>query len=481
MSTGRIAFLGDINGAPGRMVLEQQLPTLRERYGPLRIVANAENARNGSGLTPDLYETFRKFGIDAMTLGDHVYRDARIVPILEDPTKPIGRPANLSARAQGKRIVRIPASEGFARDLYVFTLLGRVLMPSILANDPFACADEMLAAIPERNPLVLVEAHTRELLTTAPYPSRLPEENLADLSAQFAALAYGARNIAALAIELGREGFATRAEAELVSSHKRLARAIARSDIPPFHTPRRVSHQLDDGTPIALALGTLPDGRLRIDFNGSGAVHPRNFNAPLCVTRAAVLYALRLFVDEPVPMNEGLLRAVDLCVPEGVLNPPFSSDPALCPPVVAGNVETSQQVVAAMIDALALSAQSQTTMNNVLFGSPTFGVYETIGGGAGAGATHRGADAVHVHMSNTRLTDIDVLERRAPVVIRRHAVRANSGGAGLHRGGDGIVRSYEFLAPVELSFFGSMRTQSPQGKHGGLDGCAGPVFVPLLP
>ena len=320
---------------------------------------------------------------------------------------------------------------------------------------------------------VFDEAHTRELLTTAPYPSRLPEENLADLSAQFAALAYGARNIAALAIELGREGFATRAEAELVSSHKRLARAIARSDIPPFHTPRRVSHQLDDGTPIALALGTLPDGRLRIDFNGSGAVHPRNFNAPLCVTRAAVLYALRLFVDEPVPMNEGLLRAVDLCVPEGVLNPPFSSDPALCPPVVAGNVETSQQVVAAMIDALALSAQSQTTMNNVLFGSPTFGVYETIGGGAGAGATHRGADAVHVHMSNTRLTDIDVLERRAPVVIRRHAVRANSGGAGLHRGGDGIVRSYEFLAPVELSFFGSMRTQSPQGKHGGLDGCAG--------
>ncbi len=159
MSTGRIAFLGDINGAPGRMVLEQQLPTLRERYGPLRIVANAENARNGSGLTPDLYETFRKFGIDAMTLGDHVYRDARIVPILEDPTKPIGRPANLSARAQGKRIVRIPASEGFTRDLYVFTLLGRVLMPSILANDPFACADEMLQAIPERNPLVLVEAH----------------------------------------------------------------------------------------------------------------------------------------------------------------------------------------------------------------------------------------------------------------------------------------------------------------------------------
>ncbi|MSR40992.1 MAG: YmdB family metallophosphoesterase [Phycisphaerales bacterium] len=159
MSTGRIAFIGDINGAPGRMVLEQQLPMLRERFGPLRIVANAENARNGSGLTPDLYETFRRFGIDAMTLGDHVYRDARIVPILEDPSKPISRPANLSVRAQGKRMIRVPATPEFPRDLYIFTLLGRVHMPSLLANDPFACADEMLQSVPERNPVVLVEAH----------------------------------------------------------------------------------------------------------------------------------------------------------------------------------------------------------------------------------------------------------------------------------------------------------------------------------
>lgn len=159
MSTGRIAFIGDINGAPGRMVLEQQLPMLRERFGPLRIVANAENARNGSGLTPDLYETFRRFGIDAMTLGDHVYRDARIVPILEDPSQPISRPANLSVRAQGKRMIRVPATPEFPRDLYIFTLLGRVHMPSLLANDPFACADEMLQSVPERNPVVLVEAH----------------------------------------------------------------------------------------------------------------------------------------------------------------------------------------------------------------------------------------------------------------------------------------------------------------------------------
>ncbi len=159
MTTGRIVFLGDINGAPGRMVLEQQLPTLRERYGAFRLIANAENARNGSGLTPDLYETFRRFGVDAMTLGDHVYRDARIVAALEDPLKPIARPANLSARAQGKRLIRLSACPAFSRDLFVFTLLGRVHMPSLLANDPFACADEMLQALPERNPIVLVEAH----------------------------------------------------------------------------------------------------------------------------------------------------------------------------------------------------------------------------------------------------------------------------------------------------------------------------------
>lgn len=157
--TVRIAFLGDINGAPGRMALDQQLPVLKERFRPDRIVANAENARNGSGLTPELYDQFRRMGIDACTLGDHAFREAKIIPLLDDPSKAVSRPANLSARTPGKRVIRIPADERCPRELFVITLLGRIHIGSIQANDPFECADELLAAMPERNPIVLVEAH----------------------------------------------------------------------------------------------------------------------------------------------------------------------------------------------------------------------------------------------------------------------------------------------------------------------------------
>lgn len=159
VSSVRVAFLGDVNGAPGRMALEQQLPLLRERFRPDRIVANVENARNGSGLTPELFDQFRRLGIDACTLGDHAFREMKIIPLLEDPSKPVARPANLSARAPGKRLIRLPADARCPREIFVFTLLGRIHVGSIQANDPFECADAMLAAMPERNPIVLVEVH----------------------------------------------------------------------------------------------------------------------------------------------------------------------------------------------------------------------------------------------------------------------------------------------------------------------------------
>jgi len=158
-SSVRIAFLGDVNGAPGRMALEQQLPFLRERFRPDRIIVNAENARNGSGLTPELFDQFRRLGIDACTLGDHAFREMKIIPLLEDPSKPVARPANLSARTPGKRLIRLPADARCPREIFVFTLLGRIHVGSIQANDPFECADAMLAAMPERNPIVVVEVH----------------------------------------------------------------------------------------------------------------------------------------------------------------------------------------------------------------------------------------------------------------------------------------------------------------------------------
>ena len=154
----RILFLGDVVGAPGRSAVQQHLPALRERLKPDAVVVNGENIRNGSGITADLYRALREAGADAVTLGDHVYRDARIVPTLEDPAEPLLRPANLSAKAPGKRFVRIPAHGERSRDIFVATVLGRVSFP-MPADDPFAVCDEVLRSLPERKPLVIIEAH----------------------------------------------------------------------------------------------------------------------------------------------------------------------------------------------------------------------------------------------------------------------------------------------------------------------------------
>ena len=331
----------------------------------------------------------------------------------------------------------------------------------------------------------LDHAGCRARFANAPHPSRNPDENLADLLSQVAATRHGVAQVAALAAEC-RADFALRCEGELARAHAALRRALARmADLGNDHrephgagrgtpTDATAERLLDDGAAIRVRIAARPDdGRLTIDFTGSAPLHRANFNAPAAVTQAATLYALRLLIDEPVPMNEGLLRGVDLVLPEGMLNPRFTADASACPPVVAGNVETSQSVVAVLLDALGLAAESQSTMNNVLFGDALFGVYETLGGGAGAGPAHHGASAVHVHMSNTRLTDVDVLERRAPVVIRRFEIRRGSGADGAHRGGDGLVRGYEFLRPVSLSFFGSRRLHAPRGMAGGGDGAPG--------
>jgi 5-oxoprolinase (ATP-hydrolysing) len=311
-------------------------------------------------------------------------------------------------------------------------------------------------------------AAARARFADAPYPSRNPDENLADLMAQIAATRHGVEAVRALAAELAPERFARRCEGELDRAERALRRTI--SAMPA--QSRLTTRMLDDGTPI-LAAVAVADGRMSIGLSSPVERHPRNFNAPFAVTQAATIYALRLLVDEPIPMNEGLLRAVELRVEPSMLSPAFEADPTRCPPVVAGNVETSQTVVALLLEAFRLCAESQSTMNNVLFGDARFGVYETLGGGAGAGPYAHAASAVHVHMSNTRLTDVDVLERRAPVVIREFRVRRGSGGHGAWRGGDGLVRGYEFRAPVSLSFFGSRRVFPPLGLAGGSNGMCG--------
>jgi 5-oxoprolinase (ATP-hydrolysing) len=186
--------------------------------------------------------------------------------------------------------------------------------------------------------------------------------------------------------------------------------------------------------------------------------------------RSAILYVLRLLIAEPLPLNEGILSAVEIRIPPGMLNPPFPEDPAEAPAVVGGNVETSQRVVDTLLKAFGLAACSQGTMNNLLFGNERFGFYETVCGGAGAGPGFRGASAVHTHMTNTRITDPEVLEHRYPVRLERFAIRVGSGGAGQYPGGDGAVRELTFLEPMSLSLLSQHRIEAPYGMAGGEPG-----------
>jgi 5-oxoprolinase (ATP-hydrolysing) len=230
---------------------------------------------------------------------------------------------------------------------------------------------------------------------------------------------------------------------------------------------------LDEGAVIRVRLDVQGD-RARIDFTGSAAVQSNNLNANRAIVTAAVMYSLRCLIDQPVPLNQGVLAPIELVLPPGMLNPPADPDPARCPAVVAGNVETSQRIVDCLLGAFRAAAASQGTMNNLLFGDATFGYYETICGGAGATPTGPGADAVHTHMTNTRLTDPEVLEQKYPVRLRRFAIRSGSGGAGRFPGGCGVIRELEFLRPLEVSLVTQRRGPYPPfGLAGGQPGQCG--------
>jgi 5-oxoprolinase (ATP-hydrolysing) len=228
---------------------------------------------------------------------------------------------------------------------------------------------------------------------------------------------------------------------------------------------------MDDGAVIAVCI-TVAGERAGIDFHGSAAVHPGNLNATPAIVQSAVIYVLRLLVERSLPLNEGFLDPVELILPEGMLNPTFQpagDNPA----VVGGNVETSQRIVDVLLEALGCVAGSQGTMNNTLFGNDDFGYYETLCGGTGAGPGFAGADAVHSHMSNTRITDAEIMESRYPVRVERFAVRCGSGGGGRCQGGEGVVRELTFLEPVTLSVLTQHRQAGPRGGAGGGDGAPG--------
>jgi 5-oxoprolinase (ATP-hydrolysing) len=228
-------------------------------------------------------------------------------------------------------------------------------------------------------------------------------------------------------------------------------------------------YELDNGAVIVVRIRVDRHARTAVvDFAGTSAQSAGNFNAPLAVCTAAVLYVFRTLVEADIPLNEGCLRPLDIRVPEGcLLNP---RHPAA---VVAGNVETSQCVVDALYGALGALAASQGTMNNLTFGDADSQYYETIAGGAGAGPDFDGASGVQTHMTNSRLTDPEVLETRYPVMLREFRLRRGSGGAGRRRGGDGLVRRIEFLRPMTASILSNHRRVAPFGLAGGEPGACG--------
>ncbi len=316
----------------------------------------------------------------------------------------------------------------------------------------------------------------RRLLLEAPFPTRAVEENLADLRAAVAANHRGAEALTALVREHGRETVVRYMAALKARAGDRLRAALARLPTGRYEAAER----LDDGAAIAVRIEIHHPGDnseanpvATVDFEGSAGVHPGNLNAPPAVVRSAILYVLRLLIAEPLPLNEGILSAVDIRIPPGMLNPPFPENPAEAPAVVGGNVETSQRLVDTLLKALRLAACSQGTMNNLLFGNERFGFYETVCGGAGAGPGFHGASAVHTHMTNTRITDPEVLEHRYPVRLERFAIRAGSGGEGRYRGGDGAIRELTFLEPMSLSLLSQHRVEAPYGMDGGEPGRCG--------
>ena len=312
-----------------------------------------------------------------------------------------------------------------------------------------------------------LEAEIRAVFASGPYPARNIDQNIADLAAQLAACTRGATGLTRLADEYGTDVVAAYMEHVQANADAAVRRLIATFDDGEF------AYEMDDGAVVRVAVRVDREAAtMVVDFAGTSDQRPTNFNAPVSIVRAAVLYVVRALIDEAVPLNDGCLRGVTTRVPEGsMLNPRY---PAA---VVAGNVETSQVVTDALFGALGAMAASQGTMNNFTFGNDRHQYYETIAGGAGAGPGFDGASVIQTHMTNSRLTDPEIFETRFPVLLEEFSIRRGSGGAGAYRGGDGGTRRVRFLGDMTACILANRRRIAPFGMAGGEPGGLGSASV----
>jgi 5-oxoprolinase (ATP-hydrolysing) len=310
---------------------------------------------------------------------------------------------------------------------------------------------------------VLRDTETRELLASGKYPCRNIDDNMADLEAQIAANATGIREVYRMIDTFGLDvvlAYMAHVQANAEASVRRVIGELKDSSF---------TYPLDSGLEIKVNIKVDHEtGDAVIDFTGTSSQDKGNYNAPLSICNAVVLYVFRTLVGNDIPMNEGCLKPLKIIAPLGsMINPVY---PAA---VIAGNTEVSQSIADCLYGALGVVAGSQGTMNNFVWGNDRFQNYETICGGTGAGPDFDGTDAVHSHMTNTRMTDPEVLEKRFPVRVEEFSIRRGSGGIGKHRGGDGITRKIKFLEPVTVTTLSSHRITQPFGKDGGGNGAVG--------
>ncbi|WP_417458349.1 hydantoinase B/oxoprolinase family protein [Kordiimonas sp.] len=311
------------------------------------------------------------------------------------------------------------------------------------------------------------EEAVREALLSGPYPTRNLHQNIADLKAQIAANERGAAQVRRLVAEFGSETVAAYMGHVQDNAEEAVRRVISKLK------DGETSYAMDCGAVVKVALKVDRTAReVTVDFTGTSFTQYNNFNAPLAVTKAAVLYVFRVLTGEDIPLNAGCLKPIKLIVPKGcMLNPTPGAA------VVAGNVETSQVVTNALFLAAGALAGSQGTMNNFTFGNAEYQYYETIAGGTGAGEGFEGTSAIQSHMTNSRLTDVEVMEWRYPVLIEEFGIRSGSGGEGKWRGGDGAIRRIRFLEEMELAILSGHRDVGPPGLKGGKRGLPGKTTV----
>jgi len=313
----------------------------------------------------------------------------------------------------------------------------------------------------------LNEEMLRACLRESPYPARNPDQNLADLQAQVAANQTGVTQLRRMLCDFGLETVQAYMRHVQDNAEEAVRRVIS------VLRPGSFAYALDQGGRIKVALRIDTAARAAtIDFSGTSPQQPDNFNAPKAVTRAAVLYVFRSLIDEDIPLNEGCLKPLRIVIPDGSMLAP--RPPAA---VVAGNVESSQAVCDALFGALGVMAASQGTMNNITFGNARHQYYETLCGGSGAGPGFDGTDAVHTHMTNSRLTDVEVLEQRFPIRVEAFGIRRGSGGSGKYRGGDGVRREIRFLEAMQLALLSNRRRIPPYGLAGGQPGAPGKNWI----